>query len=149
MARKQVTIIEDDLTGAELDAGEVRAVPLRLGDEEWEADLSPQSLQKVREMLEPVLSNARRLNRDPDPAPPAADLPPAPQPTNPARSQPTPTATRAAPAAGQAERADIRAWWKRFYRAAGLPQPGPSGKGRIPEDVVQAYQRHGGAKVKR
>jgi hypothetical protein len=35
----------------------------------------------------------------------------------------------------------LRSWWEARWQALGLPEPGPHGKGRIPEEVALAYVR--------
>lgn len=117
MARQVTTIIRDDMTGAEIPQADALAVPLALGGDEWELDLSPESYAKLREMLEPITSRARR-----------ADVTPAP-----ARRRPSRTGS---PRPGREERDRIRAWWT--ANPAGLPPYRT--RGRIPAAVVDAYR---------
>lgn len=62
MAKRTVTIVTDDLTGAEL-GGDVVNVTFALEGAAYEIDLAPSSAADLREALKPFINAAHTVNR--------------------------------------------------------------------------------------
>lgn len=62
MARKEVIQYFDDLDNSPLTKEEVEIVHFSLGNKEYELDLSSANAEKFRELLQPYLEHARRVN---------------------------------------------------------------------------------------
>ncbi len=62
MAKRTVTIVTDDLTGAELDA-DAATVTFALEGASYEIDLGPSTVADLREALQPFIGAAREVGR--------------------------------------------------------------------------------------
>jgi hypothetical protein len=122
MATQYLEVLIDDLTGATVD--EVTTVPFAFDGVDYQIDLSPASYAKMHETLQPYLGAAHRIGR-------TAQRPGT-------SKRPSGVTTRPDPAQLRA----IRDWWASNWRTAGLREP--VNRGRIPRDVVAAYEQAGG-----
>lgn len=115
MAKQVITLLTDDLDGSEAD----RTVEFGLDGVSYTIDLSDRNIGKLRKVLDPYLAVAARVRRNGREAPTAT------------RNQPS-TATLVS---ARATNKSIREWAaENGYELAA--------RGRIPIDVVKAYQQH-------
>ena len=121
MARK--TVLVDDVTGEE------GAETVRFGWQgvDFEVDLVPEGVKRLEELLEPFVSAGRRVQR------PVHRLSAGERAENARRRAPAVAGNEAA--RSREETAAIRAW----ARENGWPQMGD--RGRLPSDVLDAYDR--------
>lgn len=125
MAKKTIIEVTDDIdgtTGAE-------PVEFALDGTSYTIDLSPTNRKKLAEALDPYIAAATPVNRRGSGRSPYAK----------------PATQRAAE--DKARRDAIRRWWAENHKTAGLPEPRPLGRGRIPQEVVTAYEQNGGRPV--
>lgn len=114
MAKQVITLLTDDLDGSEAD----RTVEFGLDGVIYTIDLSDKNIGKLRKVLDPYLAVGTRVRRNGREAPSAA------------RDQPS----AASPISARATNKSIRKW----AAANGYEL---AGRGRIPVDVVEAYQK--------
>ncbi len=114
MAKQVITLLTDDLDGSEAD----RTVEFGLDGVTYTIDLSDRNIGKLRKVLDPYLAVGTRVRRNGREAPTAT------------RNQP-PAAT---PVSARETNKSIREWAaENGYELAA--------RGRIPIDVVKAYQQ--------
>lgn len=116
------TVVLDDLDGSE----DARTRTFSIEDETYEIDLSDPNLSKLRDLLQPYTSAARRLPRSGGRRPVTN--------TGPSR----PAATSGAPSRGPEQLKRVREW----ASANGYTV---SGRGRIPSTVLAAYDEANGS----
>lgn len=127
MARKQLVILTDDITGDDI-TGKPGAgtVEFALDNVRYEIDLSAEGREKLKDTLKPYTAAGRRVastvRRIPEPQ------------RGPARTD-------------KEQLKEIRRWWRENWELAKLPQP--SDKGRIPDAVAQAHRENDGRRVTR
>lgn len=122
MAILQRPVYVDDTTGKEVDM--VRTVPFGFDGVAYEVDLSPETEEEFKKILDPYIVVSRRLGGA-------------------GRRASTQTASQLR--ADKEQRTAIRNWWIMNQEAAELPPP--ADRGRIPESVMDAYNKYGGLAV--
>lgn len=133
MAKQIIELLIDDLDG-KTTVG-VESVEFGLDGHRYTIDLSEEHRRKLRATLDPFIMGGRSADRLAHAR---------------ARAAAGTTATATARAAEQkAERKQQREWWATNWEAASLPQPGPMGRGRIPDEVKAAYVSHHGRPVRK
>lgn len=128
MKRTEIHIV-DDLTG------ERGASPYRFGSDGYlyEIDMTPENIAKLRELLAPYASAARRIGRihgHRGGGGPVAG----------ARISNATTSAPASIAETPEGRREIRKWWRANHRKLALGTPNE--RGRIPREVVAQYEDH-------
>lgn len=121
--RRVRPVLIDDLTDAEVDELGTYELPAPDGIR-YEIDLSPASVERLRDALAPFVAKARRAMGN-----------------GKARGSKATTTTDRGTTTKD-ERPAIRAFWERNHDVAAFPRPAV--RGRIPGDVVTAYRERGG-----
>lgn len=129
MARREIVVFTDDVTGEE--GPDVQTVLLVADGIAYEVDMSETTHAAYSAAIEPYRSAGRRIGRANSGGGVVRPITAAPT----ARTAPDKEQNRA-----------IRAWWARNQGHDGLPPMVTFG--RIPQDVLDAFQRHGGTKIK-
>ncbi|MFG3710829.1 Lsr2 family protein [Micromonospora sp. NPDC047730] len=125
MARQQLVIMTDDITGEDI-TGKPGAgtVPFAIDGIRYEIDLSASERDKLRDLMKPYVKAGRRVTGVVRALPSVG--------RGPARTDPR-------------QLQEQRRWWRENYKVLDLREP--SDKGRIPREVVAAYLAHDGKKV--
>jgi hypothetical protein len=134
MAQKIVQLLVDDLTGEESDATDVENVEFSLDGYGFEIDLTDKNAAELRNIFAPYIAVARRRSRQ---LPSGRVTQRAPAQSN-GHHRPVPVTRSRQHVPSQPSReqaATIRAWAKRQGYEL-------SSRGRIPGNVLQAYQQH-------
>lgn len=131
MARREIVVYTDDLTGEE--TSDVTTVSIVFKGIAYEVDMSERTLAAYAKSIQPYLDAGRRVGR-------AAG-------TNVIRPAfgGSASATRQPWAEKQAQNKAIRDWWAKSQGRDGL-QPLVE-RGRIPQPVIEAYHKHGGMTI--
>lgn len=131
MARREIVVYTDDVTGEESE--DVQTVLLVSSGIAYEVDMSEKTREAYAAAIAPYLSAGRRIGR-----------------TTAGGSilRPTFTPGTAAPTRTVADKEQNRAvrdWWAKNQGRDGLPPL--TERGRIPQDVLDAFQKHGGRTI--
>lgn len=127
MAHVQIVRYIDDVTGEEADT--VETVTFGHQGVAYEVDMSPETVKRYEEALAPFLAAARRVGRVGVTASGYV-----------LRSVP---GQRHKPTIDREQSRAIRLWWQRAAEIdPSLPALSP--RGRVPQGVLLAYERHGG-----
>ncbi len=126
MARKEIVVFTDDVTGEPCD--EVTTVVVVWAGATYEVDMSPETLQRYGDAIAPFVTKGRRVGTRGTVLRPAFG----------AARAPKPSETRA-------DNKIIRDWWGRNQGRAGVPPL--SEYGRIANDVRALFEVHGGRDI--
>lgn len=132
MARREIIVFTDDVTGEE--TSDVQTVLLVADGIAYEIDMAPATREAYAAAIEPFRSAGRRIGRASGNG--ASVLRPAfnGAPAASSRTVPDKEQNRA-----------VREWWGRNAGRDGLPEL--TERGRIPQPVLDAFQRHGGRTI--
>ncbi|GAA3750401.1 histone-like nucleoid-structuring protein Lsr2 [Micromonospora maritima] len=129
MARQEIVKLFDDITGEDItDQRGAGRVEFEVGGKRYEVDLSTKNQDALKEALEPFISAGRRVV--------SASV---------RRHLESPS--RRTAHLDRAQLAEIRRWGQENAAALGLKPP--SDKGRVSNEVLEAYREHDGQRVRR
>lgn len=136
MAKREITIYTDDVTGEETD--DIMTVLLVANGVAYEVDMGAQTREQYATAIQPYLSVARRVGRSAgnNVLRPAGGF----------GSSQAGASSRAGEARPDREQnRAIREWWGRHQGREGLPPLVE--RGRIPQNVLDAFQRYAGRTI--
>jgi hypothetical protein len=128
MARREITVVTDDVTGKETDEATTEIICVE--GVAYELDMSPETLTAYRKAIEPYRSAGRRIGRTSS----GGNV-----------LRPIGFASSTPARVDKEQNKAVREWWGRNQGRDGLPPLVE--RGRIPQPVLDLFQKHKGRAI--